>query len=167
MAELVKGMEGLTVTTPAEIENITGAFTKEDMDAFQEVTSALRKLELTEPGITAHDVRELVCQHPPNACTRSNVTPHTASLLCMLGCSCVGGWLWPFAQRAQVLIRTVVVPGHSCCAALTVTRLASLLPRATRVAPLLVLFFLSCHRTARVPRVHMPCQYVGKLTLNH
>ena len=61
MAELVKGMEGLTVTTPAEVENITGAFTKEDMDAFQEVTSALRKLELTEPGITAHDVRELVC----------------------------------------------------------------------------------------------------------
>ena len=85
MAELVKGMEGLTVTTPAEVENITGAFTKEDMDAFQEVTSALRKLELTEPGITAHDVRELVCQYHalPRMHTHVPYEYTPVSLLCI------------------------------------------------------------------------------------
>jgi hypothetical protein len=122
MAELVKGMEGLTVTTPAEVENITGAFTKEDMDAFQEVTSALRKLELTEPGITAHDVRELVCQHHPLPrmhCTRSHARPlrvHTRVTLVHTGVGSHKSTVDRLCMAVAICSARASVDSHRRCA---------------------------------------------------
>ena len=56
-AGLVKAMEDLTVA-PAAAESLSGeAFTKEEKDAFQQVTAALRKLELTEGELHSNDVR--------------------------------------------------------------------------------------------------------------